>query len=172
MNNLFAFNQNKEIIKDLNEIDSLKDFFKDIIDRRYNFWLEKKNDLIDKNLYLTNILNISIKFKNRVNKYNPKNKEEYLLKIDNNITYINQKLVKVNDLIKMINTKLSKNKESINAITNNFIKDNKMKARAESLKLYDTIKNENERNNNIRSILIKYHNKIIQPGINMIVNFI
>jgi len=172
MNNIHAFNQNKEIIKDLNAIDSLKDFFKDIIERRYSFWSKKKEELQDRNKYFTEILNSSIKFKNRVNKYNPEKKEIYIEKIDKNIDFVNQRLVKVNDLIKMINNKLSKNKDSINAIIGNYIKENKMKARNESLKLYDTVKIETDRNNQISSILTKYHNKIIQPGIDMIVNFI
>lgn len=172
MNHIHVFNQNKAIIKDLDDIDSLKDFFKGIIDSRYTFWLTKKDELNERNKYLTNILNSSIKFKNRVNKHNPENKEIYIDKIDKNITYINERLVKVNDLIKMINNKLAKNKDSIIAIINNFIKDNKMKARNESLKLYDSIKNDKERNNEICSILTKCHNKIIQPGIDIVVNFI
>jgi dihydroxyacetone kinase-like predicted kinase len=85
---------------------------------------------------------------------------------------VNQCLVKVTDLLKMVNNKLLKNKNSITAIVLNYIKENKLKARNESLKLYDTIKFDEQRNREISSVLTKYHNKIIEPGINMIINFI
>jgi len=172
MNHIHAFNQNKAIQKDLDDIDSLKDFFNDIIDSRYTFWLTKKNELVERNKYLTDNLNESIKFKNRVNKYNPEKKDVYIETIDKNINYVNQCLVKVTDLLKMVNNKLLKNKNSITAIVLNYIKENKLKARNESLKLYDTIKFDEQRNREISSVLTKYHNKIIEPGINMIINFI
>ena len=92
--------------------------------------------------------------------------------IDKNINYVNKCLVKVTDLLKMVNNKLLKNKNSITAIVLNYIKENKLKARNESLKLYDTIKFDEQRNREISSVLTKYHNKIIEPGINMIINFI
>jgi hypothetical protein len=172
MNHINEFNQNKDIKRDLDDIDRLKDFFKDIIDVRYSFWLKKKTELIDQATYLNNNLILSVKYKNRVNKYNPENSHIYLEKINQNIDYVNTQLTKINNLIKMIDTKLTKNKESINAIVANYIKENKMKARNESLQLYNKIKDNDERNLEIIKVLIKYHNKIIQPGIEMIINFI
>jgi hypothetical protein len=172
MNHINEFNQNKDIKRDLDDIDRLKDFFKDIIDARYSFWLAKKTELNDQATYLNNNLILSVKYKNRVNKYNPENSSIYLEKINQNIDYVNTQLTKLNNLIKMIDTKLTKNKDSINAIVANYIKENKMKARNESLQLYNKIKNNDERNLEIIKVLIKYHNKIIQPGIEMIINFI
>jgi len=168
MNNLHAFNQDKEIRKELDDIESLKDFFTNIIDKRYSFWLKKKNELLDRNKYLSDILSSIIKIKNKICKFNSKNK--YTDRIDENINYVNIKLIKVNDLLKMIDNKLSKNKESIYSIINNFVKDNKTKARNESLKMYN-IKND-ECKKIISKILIDHHNKIIQPGIDIILKFI
>ena len=70
MNNLHVFNQDKEIRKELDDIESLKDFFKDIIDRRYSFWLNKKNILLDRNKYLSDTLASIIKIKTKVCKFN------------------------------------------------------------------------------------------------------